>query len=265
MTELMIAASNIGWDASDDDKVFARMSELGFTGLEIAPTRIFPDEPYSHIDDFANYSSEMKEKHGLEVCSLQSIWRGRAENLFDADGASSLLDYTSCVCDFAQAGNVANLVFGCPKNRVMPDGKTDSNAIPFLLECGQKAHDANTVFALEANPEIYGTNFLNTTRDVIDLLEKIDSPRGLGINLDIGAIIENNEGLEAIKAAIPYASHVHISEPYLAPIKERELHAKVRKLLEDYGYEGFVSLEMGTAPSETVEKSLEYMAQTFLD
>lgn len=265
MTELKIAASNIGWDASNDDKVLTRMNELGFAGLEIAPTRIFPDNPYAHLDDFANYSSDMKDKYVLEVCSLQSIWRGRTENLFDPDGAGALLDYTSSICDFAKSGSVANLVFGCPKNRIMPEGKTESDAMPFLMECGQKAHDANTVFALEANPEIYGTNFLNTTKEVVDLISRIDPSYGLGINLDIGAIIENDEGLDVIETALPYVSHVHISEPYLAPIEKRPLHSEVRKMLETYGYDGFISLEMGTAPLETVEKSLEYMTETFLD
>lgn len=265
MTELRIAASNIGWDPHDDDRVLNRMRQLGFTGLEIAPTRVFPENPYEHNDDFAKFCNDTKEKYGLEVCSLQSIWRGRNENLFEAQGASTLLDYTSSVCDFADAGNVANLVFGCPKNRIIPEDKNENDAMPFLSKCGQLAADANAVFALEANPKIYGTNFLNTTADVVNLLDKASSTVGLGLNFDIGAILENDEGLEVIESSLPYVSHVHISEPNLVPVQEHSIHSEIRKSLEAYEYKGFVSLEMGSAPFETVEKSLEYIARTFLD
>ena len=43
-----LSASNIGWDKKDDPRVIARMKELGYQGLEIAPTRLFPDTPYAH-------------------------------------------------------------------------------------------------------------------------------------------------------------------------------------------------------------------------
>ena len=42
-----LSASNIGWDKKDDPRVIARMKELGYQGLEIAPTRLFPDTPYA--------------------------------------------------------------------------------------------------------------------------------------------------------------------------------------------------------------------------
>ena len=37
-----LSASNIGWDKKDDPRVIARMKELGYQGLEIAPHPAFP-------------------------------------------------------------------------------------------------------------------------------------------------------------------------------------------------------------------------------
>ena len=37
-----LAISNIAWHKSDDEAVYTAMQQAGFTGLEIAPTRIFP-------------------------------------------------------------------------------------------------------------------------------------------------------------------------------------------------------------------------------
>ena len=41
-----LAASNIGWTAAQDETVWQWMKDLGYSGLEIAPTRLFPDAPY---------------------------------------------------------------------------------------------------------------------------------------------------------------------------------------------------------------------------
>ena len=39
---MKLAASNLCWAAADDEAAWGKMKELGYTGLEIAPTRIFP-------------------------------------------------------------------------------------------------------------------------------------------------------------------------------------------------------------------------------
>ena len=41
-----LSISNIAWSADMDEKVYNMMEDIGFTGLEIAPTRIFADCPY---------------------------------------------------------------------------------------------------------------------------------------------------------------------------------------------------------------------------
>ena len=45
MSELKLAISNIAWDKADVEAVFAAMQQNGFTGLDIAPTGIFPEYP----------------------------------------------------------------------------------------------------------------------------------------------------------------------------------------------------------------------------
>ena len=43
---MKLSISNIAWLKEDDNKVYEWMSELGYTGLEVAPTRIFSETPY---------------------------------------------------------------------------------------------------------------------------------------------------------------------------------------------------------------------------
>ena len=74
--------SNIAWTSENDAKVYKMMKELGYTGLEIAPTRIFPENPYEHIEDASKWANELKNEYGFEVASMQSIWYGRNEKIF---------------------------------------------------------------------------------------------------------------------------------------------------------------------------------------
>ncbi len=264
MSALKLATSNIGWRAEDDEAVLAHMRQLGFTGLEIAPTRVISDDPYEHLDEARAFAKRVEGEFGLELCSMQSIWRGRDENIFDPEGARELLDYTDKACKFAKASGIRNLVFGCPKNRIKPDGSSPEDAIPFITSCGQLAHASEATFAIEANPDIYGTNFLNTTAEALEFLENMPDRTGISLNLDIGTMLQEDEGADVALAAMPFVSHVHISEPHLAPVKPHPLHREIRRVLEDSGYDGFVSLEMGTADLSTVKSALEYMADTFL-
>ena len=54
-----LSASNIGWDKKDDPRVIARMKELGYQGLEIAPTRVFSSEPYAQLSGAALFAGVM--------------------------------------------------------------------------------------------------------------------------------------------------------------------------------------------------------------
>ena len=72
-----LAISNIAWHKNDDEAVYTAMQQAGFTGLEIAPTRIFPAEPYENLTSAALFGGYLKNRWGFEVPSLQSIWYGQ--------------------------------------------------------------------------------------------------------------------------------------------------------------------------------------------
>lgn len=263
MSAIKLAASNIGWSAEDDDIIMTHMYGLGFQGLEVAPTRIVEEDPYAHCDEALAFKDEVAERFGLEICSMQSIWRGRTENIFDTEGAAVLLDFTDEALAFAQGIGCGNLVFGCPKNRVMPETASPEAACEFFQDLGKRAAAAKTVVALEANPVIYGTNFLNTTPEAFAFLKTFDAPQGLGINLDLGTIIYNDEDVREVEEMLPYINHIHISEPHLAPVGYRSDHRVLRDLLQESKYDGYVSLEMATVPADEMKRSLEYMAEMF--
>ena len=140
MSELKLAISNIAWDKADDEAVYAAMQQNGFTGLEIAPTRIFPEYPYENLTGAALFGGYLLNRWGFHVPSMQSIWYGQTGNIFNPADAEHLLDYTAEAFQFAHSLNCPSLVFGCPKNRMRALG--DSDAASEALAAAQNAADS---------------------------------------------------------------------------------------------------------------------------
>lgn len=242
---MRLSISNIGWAKENDLAVYTMMKNNGFTGLEIAPSRIFSEKPYDKLIEARAWADNLKSENGFIVSSMQSIWYGRIEKLFGTnEERSALVDYTKKAIDFAETIGCKNLVFGCPRNRNIPDGADESLAIYFFKEIGDYAYEHHTVVAMEANPSIYNTNFINTTKLAIDIVENVNS-NGFLLNLDIGAMVENCESLDILNDKGHLINHVHISEPRLKPIQHRNIHKQLARYLHDIGYDRFVSIEVG--------------------
>ncbi len=244
MNRMNTAISNIAWIAGEDEAVYAIMSQLGIEGLEIAPTRFFPEAPYSRLEEAAQKKAELASR-GFTIPSMQSIWFGRSESLCGTESErQALTEYTLSAIDFAKAIGCRNLVFGCPRNRNIPYGADTSHLVPFFRSIAEYALLQGCVIGMEANPPIYNTNYINTTQQALELIAEVDSP-SFGLNLDVGTMIHNGESAELLRGQVQRISHVHISEPGLNPIVARDLHRQLIELLKDEGYKGFVSLEMG--------------------
>lgn len=261
---MRLSVSNIAWDRERDEEMYAAMRELGFTGLEVAPTRILDMPVYDKIGEAAAFAKDVKMRYGLDISSLQSIWFGRRENLFGSPQERGfLLDYTFRAIDFASACGCRNLVFGCPKNRNLRDAGQMPAAVEFFRALGDRAAKRGTVVALEANPASYGTNFINETRQAARLAERVASP-GFRVNLDFGAMLENGEDPDSLADCLHLVNHVHISEPGLGPVAPREGHRKLAGLLEKGGYAGYVSLEMKkTGDPRDVLSAMGYLRDVF--
>ncbi len=242
---MKLAVSNIAWGPERDGEIFRLMRDLGYSGLEIAPTRVFPERPYDRLEEAAAWAGQLRREWGFTVPSMQSIWFGRGERLFGSpEERAALTAYTKRAVDFAAAIGCRNLVFGCPKNRSLPEGADPASAIPFFRELGAYAAERGCVIGMEANPLLYNTNYINGTAAALELIGQVASP-GFGLNLDLGTVLANRESLALLRGRVREISHVHISEPGLKPLEDRELHRELRHLLEAEGYAGFVSIEMG--------------------
>ncbi len=258
---MKLAISNIAWGEEKDEVIYNFLKENNITGLEIAPTRIFKENPYEQLEVAKKYSNMLKEKYNLNIASMQSIWFGKSENIFQSESnANELIKYTKKSIDFANAIGCSNLVFGCPKNRNINNYEKDyPKAINFFRSIGEYALNKNVVIAVEPNPVIYNTNFLNTTKEALDFVKEINLD-SIKVNYDLGTVIYNKESIEIIKDNIKYINHIHISEPNLKIIEKRELHRELVKLLNSLNYQRYVSIEMKNNENiDDVKNSIIYV------
>lgn len=262
---MKLSISNIAWSAAMDLQMYEYLKEQGLAGLEIAPTRVFPENPYEKLEEAKAFADQLKNKYELVISSMQSIWFGKSESIFGSDTEREiLLDYTKKAIDFAQVIRCENLVFGCPNNRNIKENSQYPIAIKFFKEIGEYAEQKGTVIAIEANPPIYNTNFINTTEQAFELVIAVNCP-GVKVNLDIGTIIENHETLDVIFSNIALVNHVHISEPFLAQIEKRELHKKLKNILTVAKYNRYISIEMKNMENlELVKKTIKNIKEVFL-
>ena len=261
---MKLSISNIGWGNFEDEAMYEYISGLGFSGVEIAPTRLFTSNPYENLEQAKEWGKELQTHYRLVVPSMQSIWYGRGEKLFGSESErKALLAYTKQAIDFAEAISCHNLVFGCPKNRVIGDKVEWQTGVAFFRELAEYAGGHGVVIGMEANPAIYGTNYINTTQEALDLLAEVDRP-AFQLNLDLGTMIQNEEHAVVLRGMVKYISHVHVSEPFLKPIEKRDLHKNVANILRKENYQGFVSIEMGKVEDLAVlRQAMVYVKEVF--
>lgn len=273
---MKLSISNIGWEKEYNEQIYELMKIYGFTGIEIAPTVWVPEKPYESggVEKAKKIVAELKENHGFVVSSMQSILFGRQEKIFeDEEDRWALFDYVKLALDYASAIECKNLVFGCPRNRNIPESLLGKEAVVddiervFFRELGEYAASVGTILAIEANPPIYNTNYMNGTAQALELVERMDS-KGFLLNLDVGTMINNMESVKILEGKVELINHVHISEPGLREIEKRQLHQELKSVLIDGGYDHFISIEVGKSslgdnPIDRIERMMEYVANLF--
>ncbi len=261
---MKLAISNIGFDIKHTHKVYELLNKYNYKGVEIAPSIFVGENPYEKIDIAMKTAQELKNDYNLTIPSMQSIWFMQNGNIFNEDDKLNLIEYTKKAIDFAKSISCKNLVFGCPKNRVMPSGKSEEDAISFFEVIAQYASENNTAIALEANPEIYGTNFCNTSMQAFNFIEKV---KHLKMNYDFSTFLYNNESFQTLSDNFDKVNHVHISEVSLVPIDNsidrRKMHRELAEILKQKKYDKFVSIEMKACEIEKIEKIIYQVAEDF--
>lgn len=272
---MKLAISNIGWQRHEDDLIFDLLGEYGFSGLEVAPTRLW-DNPFLVDRETIEIFCHNLARRNIEIVSLQALHFGHPElTVFqNRKSRQDMLEHTKSCIIIAEKLGAKALVFGSPRNRRIDDMDRDQAegiAMDFFGELADFAHEHGTVLCIEPNPEAYGADFITETRQAVRLVERMNHP-GFKVNIDTGTIIMNDEDIaNTLAIALPAAGHFHISNPMLSMLTDGDEYARyhrtISKSLKSFGYSGWLSIEMkpgqGNSNAETVEKAMQFVRKAY--
>ena len=138
---IKLSISNIAFNKEDEENIYAYLSKNNID-LEIAPTILIGSEPYNNLELASKKAKELKEKYNISISSMQSIWYGITENIFESKKSyEKLIAYTKKAIDCAKVVECPNIVFGCPKNRNLINDNDYEIAINFFKSIGMYAKE----------------------------------------------------------------------------------------------------------------------------
>ena len=267
---MKLAISNIAWPLAAEGEALELFQRAGVTGIEVAPTRLWPDWQGASAPAAQAYSKILAAQ-GFSVPALQAILFAKPQlQLFGIKASrQQLSDHLRSVADLASALGATSLVFGAPKNRLLNDLTPEigfaiardffSSLAPYYEECG-------VCLCLEANPPQYACTFVTNSSEAARLVRAVDSP-GFGLHLDTACMSLAGEDFStAIGNNLDILRHFHVSEPFLNPFATPQIdHAQVAAILRGARYSGWVSLEMRETaqPAHDVAQAAGFLAHTY--
>lgn len=264
---MRLAVSNIAWAAAEQDAIAAVLPSLGVTGVEIAPTVLWPGwdgaTPAAARDLRARLAGQ-----GLAVPAMQSILFARPDlHVFgDAASRAALVAHVAHIAELAAALGAGVMVFGSPRNRLRgdlaPDAAMDA-AVPLFRRLAAACHDAGTALGIEANPAQYGGDFLLHWTEAAELVARVAHP-GVVLHLDTACTaLAGDDPATAAAACAARIRHFHVSAANLAPVDATSPidHRAVAAALRSGGYAGWVSIEMrrSDTPLASVSRAIAHV------
>ncbi|WP_224360489.1 sugar phosphate isomerase/epimerase family protein [Hyalangium versicolor] len=256
-----MAASNIAWARSDEAEVAGLLRELGFEGVEIAPTAVWA-QPLQVSDAEIRAYRESWERRGLPIVAMQALLFGRPDlTIFgDATKRAETFEHLAGMIRLGGKLGVGALVFGSPKNRLagsLSPSHVEDIALPFFHGLGQLAAEHGTRLCIEPNPSVYGCDYVTTSQQGLALVRKVGSP-GFCLHLDAGGMTLSGEPVDdALLEALRVSQHFHVSEANLAPIGTGSVtHEQFAAALRQAKYERWVSVEMRAPPGPVWREQL---------
>jgi sugar phosphate isomerase/epimerase len=256
------------------DRAFAFAAECGYTGIEIAP---FTLASYVTEIDAARRAEVRRqaEAAGLEVVGLHWLL-AKTEGFHvtspDADTRRRTADYLAALarCCADMGGRL--MVFGSPLQRNLAPGTTREQGFEYAAEVIGQAlptlEQADVTLALEPlGPE--ETNFLVTTAEAVELVERIGSPH-VRLHLDCKAMSTESVPIpDLIQAHRRLLVHFHANDPNRQGpgFGKLDFHP-ILAALGEIDYPGWVSVEVfdyTPGVEELARRSIDYLHRCVAD
>lgn len=267
-----LAVSNIAWPAQLDEYVLEKLPLLGVGGLEVAPTRVWPDWniPTAGPEKLKRQLSG----HGLRCSSLQAVLFGKPDlSLFGTFAQRrALVEHLKVVADLAGELGAGPVVLGAPKNRdrgALSVADAIKVAVEVFAELGPHYLRCGATLCIEPNPVEYQCNFITNAAEGIDLVKAVGA-EGIGLHLDAaGMLLAGDDPERSVRAAGQTLCHVHVSEPNLGSFSTPHagFHGRFAEALRAAEWKRWISIEMRSNDDafQQIERAISYVRTVYTD
>ena len=244
---LKFAVSNIALPAYEHDSELAQLSELGFQGLEVAPSRAWKNTWHGLNPRHVTAYYRSAKSAGLNIVGLHSLIFDHPElGLFKGDECTNLtLEFFTHLSGICRDLGGKTLIWGGGRQRgELSKESAFEEAVSFMSKLVARIGDHGTCFCFEPLGPA-DSDFINSVHDSIRIVEAVNHP-ALRVQLDAKALVENDEARQDVfEAAMPYLVHFHANEPGLGVLgsSSEVPHQILGNHLRTIGYDGYVSIE----------------------
>lgn len=265
------AISNIALPQYRHGSELRDLRALGLAGLEVAPSRVWPDTWRGLTpQDVETYRADV-EIAGLEIVGLHSL-------LFDqpdlalcagAETRGRLLEFFVHLSGLCRDLGGRTLIWGGGRKRgETPEAEAMAIAVEFFGNLADRTADHGTIFCLEPLTPA-DTDFVHSVRECQHIAQVVNR-RGLKVQIDAKALAGNGElDEETFRAVAADLVHVHANEPGFDVLGASGTvdHAAAGKYLRNIGYDGYVSIEQRMIDAENplaaVRKSVSVLREAY--
>ena len=236
---MKIAVSNIALPSYNHIKELYELREMGFRGLEVAPSKVWDNVKNVTPKQVSTYRKQV-EKSGLKVIGIHSLF-------FDQPDLGLFIKFLIHLSNICSDLGGKFLVFGSPQARKRDSlsiKSADLEAISFFSELSNHIKNHGTYVVIEALGKTE-TDYITSLKHAYKIINKVNRPELQG-HLDAKAVFDASEAnsniFNKIKSKL---QHVHINHPGLGILKNNGKvdHRLFSALLRDIGYNKFLSLE----------------------
>ncbi len=256
-----------GWEHA---RICARIAELGYTGLEIAPFTLAPRITDVTLQRRAELRKQA-ETTGIKIIGLHWLLaKTEGFHLTSADAATRkqtslyLAELARAAADLG--GDM--LVLGSPLQRNVPEGCSPEQATDFAVDTLSHTLPAleqcNVYLCLEPLTKAE-TNFMNTAAEGVSLIRKLDHPF-VKLHLDVKAMsAESQPTPDVIRENREFLHHFHANDPNKrGPGFGATDFKPIFQALRDVAYSSWVSVEVfdySPDPDTIARESIRYMRE----
>lgn len=234
------------------------ISNAGYSGVEIASFTLVEAKGVQGVQGIS--AAERQEllqtmqDNGLECVGLHWLLAPPPEGLHfttsDEQVRQKSIDYLNRLIDFCGDLNGKYMIFGSPSQRSTVQGMTVEQAVDnFVDGLAQVADHASErgVKILVEPLSSDQTNVVNTLKEAVQIVQKIDHP-AIKTMFDYHNTADEMMALdELVRKYIDYIYHVHVQEmdgTYLGTGDAADELVEIFQVLKEEGYDRWISLEV---------------------